>query len=307
MLPNETNMKTICTKVTTFVAILFFCTAVHAQVEISNLLPDTSQVYLVNLNDNMELYGVISDMKEDIIVFQSEKYGEIQFDAAEVNWVEPVLLSGTRYSKKYNKNADHYFMLPSAFQLKKRDGYIRSTYLLYNSFSYGLTDNVSVSGGVDLLHLMTSVAGKNDFGNLYYVSVKGSMKISDQLRLGIGAYKMRIYKFDYTMPMASMTLGNRNSHVTLSYGQNIQNMTTTNSNMYMVGAQKRINDQLYIIGEYVQFPTVMDEGASSQAVFSYGIRYSTSKVDFDLSLYNNKSIKNYFPFGIPLFSCTFQL
>lgn len=300
-------MKTTITKIVLSALLsLSICVSAFSQVLKEEIKPDTSKVLLVNLNDDFELYGVVKDLKEGLVYFDSEKYGEIQFETSEINWMEEVIKSQLKYKKRYNKNSDHYFMIPSAFQLRKKDAYVRSTYLLYNSFSYGLTDNISVSGGADFLHLIKSIAGNNDFGNLYFISVKGGLQLSNNVRLGLGAYKMRFYKFDATMPLASITLGNRNDHFTFSYGQNLQGFSIS-ENMIMAGLQKRINDKLYIVGEYVQFPTIMDEGANSQAVFSYGMRYSSGRVAFDLSMYNNKSIKNYFPFGVPLFSCTFQL
>lgn len=300
-------MKTSITKVV-LSALLSLSVGYNAysQVNSNDIKPDTSKVVLVNLNDDFELYGVVKDLKEGLVYFDSEKYGEIQFETSEINWVEEVIKSQLQYKKRYNKNSDHYFMIPSAFQLRKKDAYIRSTYLLYNSFSYGISDNISISAGADFIHLMKSIAGTNEFGNNYYLSVKGGLPLSDNIRIGLGAYKMRFYKFDATMPLASLTLGNRNDHLTFSYGQNLQGLPGS-QNMYMAGAQKRINDKIYLVGEYIQFPTIMDEGANTQAVFSYGMRYSSGRIAFDLSMYNNKSIKNYFPFGVPLFSCTFQL
>jgi hypothetical protein len=301
-------MKTTITKlVLSALVFLSIGSRTYAQIEATDIEPDTNKMVLVNLNDNFELYGVVKDLKEGLVYFESEKFGEILFETSEINWMEEVIKSQLRYKKMYNKNSDHYFMIPSAFQLRKKDAYIRSTYLLYNSFSYGLTDNISVSGGADFLHLIKSLSGNNEFGNLYFLSVKGGVQLSNKVRLGLGAYKMRFYKFDATMPLASLTLGDRNDHLTVSYGQNIQGFSDSSNSMIMAGAQKRINDKIYLVGEYIQFPKIMDEGASSQAVFSYGIRYSSGRIAFDLSMYNNKSIKNYFPFGIPLFSCTFQL
>jgi hypothetical protein len=301
-------MKTTTTKIVLSALIMLsVAVSVFGQAKSTEIQADSTKVLLVNLNDNMELYGVVKDLKEGLVYFESEKYGEIQFETSEINWMEEVVKSELKYKKRYNKNSDHYFMLPSAFQLRKKDAYIRSTYLLFNSFSYGLTDHISISAGADFLHFMKSIAGENNFGNLYFVSLKGGVQLSENIRLGLGAYKMRFYKFDASLPIASLTIGNRNNHFTASYGKNIQNFSSENGNMFMAGGQKRINDKIYLVGEYIQFPTIMDEGANSQAVFSYGMRYSSGRISFDLSMYNNKQIKNYFPFGLPLLSCTFQL
>ena len=48
--------------------------------------------------------------------------------------------------------------------------------------------------------------------------------------------------------------------------------------MIMAGAQKRINDKIYLVGEYIQFPKIMDEGASSQAVLLQVVSFTQTGI-----------------------------
>ena len=301
-------MKTVFKSCATVLALILCMTvSTFAQSKEKKLNPDSAQVVLINLNDDFELYGIVKKMKNGLVYFQSEEYGEIKFEESELNWFEEIGQGNMKYKKFQNRNSDHYFMVPSAFQLRKKELYVRSTFLLFNSFSYGINDHISVSGGLDFLHIFKSLKGENDFGNLYYLSVKGSMPLGRNIRLGLSAYRMQLYKFNYTMPMAHMTLGTKDNHLSVGYGQNVLDKTEKHNSIITAALQKRINSKIYLIGEYIQFPKIMNEGASSQAVFSYGLRYTSNRISMDFSLYNNSAIKNYFQFGLPLISCTYRI
>ena len=84
-------MKTIFKSCATVLA-LILCTTVStfAQSTEKKLNPDSAQVVLVNLNDDFELYGIVKKMKNGLVYFQSEEYGEIKFEESELNWFEEI-------------------------------------------------------------------------------------------------------------------------------------------------------------------------------------------------------------------------
>lgn len=72
-----------------------------------------------------------------------------------------------------NPNATRYFFAPSAIPLKKKEGYFQNAYLLANSVNVGVTDNITIGGGV-VIPL------------LFYVTPKISFKVADKFYLGGG-------------------------------------------------------------------------------------------------------------------------
>lgn len=72
-----------------------------------------------------------------------------------------------------NPNATRYFFAPSAIPLRKKEGYFQNAYLLANSANVGITNNLTLGGGV-VIPL------------LFYVTPKLSYKISKHLHAGVG-------------------------------------------------------------------------------------------------------------------------
>lgn len=72
-----------------------------------------------------------------------------------------------------NPNATRYFFAPSAIPLRKKEGYFQNAYLLANSANVGITNNLTVGGGV-VIPL------------LFYITPKLSYKISKHLHAGVG-------------------------------------------------------------------------------------------------------------------------
>lgn len=72
-----------------------------------------------------------------------------------------------------NPNATRYFFAPSAIPLKKQEGYYQNAYLLANSVNVGVTNNITIGGGV-VIPL------------LFYVTPKVSFKVAKNFYLGGG-------------------------------------------------------------------------------------------------------------------------
>jgi len=72
-----------------------------------------------------------------------------------------------------NPNATRYFFAPSAIPLKKKESYFQNAYLLSNSINIGITDNITLGGGVVIPFL-------------FYITPKISFKAAKNIYLGGG-------------------------------------------------------------------------------------------------------------------------
>jgi len=72
-----------------------------------------------------------------------------------------------------NPNATRYFFAPSGIPLRKKEGYFQNAYLLANSANVGITNNLTLGGGV-VIPL------------LFYITPKLSYKISKHMYAGVG-------------------------------------------------------------------------------------------------------------------------
>lgn len=156
-------------------------------------------------------YGEIISLETGVLTIRSSALGAIQIQS---NTVSKITLSGAYVSRRggtwfANPNATRYFFAPSAIPLRKREGYFQNAYLLANSVNVGITDHITVGGGVviPLLFYVTPKvsfqAGKNIYlggGVLFTQSFLQDMGLSAGIGYGLG------------------TLGNREHNFTLGAG-----------------------------------------------------------------------------------------
>lgn len=147
-------------------------------------------------------YGEIISLEVGILTIRSTVLGAIRIQS---NTVSKITLSGAYVSRRggtwfANPNATRYFFAPSAIPLKKREGYFQNAYLLANSVNVGITDHITVGGGVviPLLFYVTPKvsfkAGKNIYfggGVLFTQSFLKDMGLSAGIGYGLGTYGNR--------------------------------------------------------------------------------------------------------------------
>ena len=136
------------------------------------------------------------------------------------------LLAQTTSEKTYSHNSAnaHYYLAgSSAIPLKAGSGYYKNSLLLVNSLTYGLSDNVSISSGMELYTAFRSVI-KQDIGPLVYTNIKAGFPVGEKLHIGGGVFAGGIISIDE--PLAGMvftgygmaTYGTEKSNLTLTVG-----------------------------------------------------------------------------------------
>lgn len=144
-------------------------------------------------------YGEILSLQSGILTIRSSTLGEINIQS---NTLSKITLSGAYVSRRggtwfANPNATRYFFAPSAIPLRKREGYFQNAYLLANSVNVGVTDHITIGGGVviPLLFYVTPKvsfkAGKNIYlggGVLFTQSFLKEMGLSAGIGYGLATY-----------------------------------------------------------------------------------------------------------------------
>lgn len=77
-------------------------------------------------------------------------------------------------------------LAPTGRPLRKDTGYFSNHYLFFSGFSYGVTDNVSLSAGVSMF------PGLGPGGQLFYVSPRIGKRFSDRLAASAGVFYLRV-------------------------------------------------------------------------------------------------------------------
>lgn len=108
-----------------------------------------------------------------------------------------------------NPNSTRYFFAPSAFPLDKGTGYYQNAYILSNSANFGVSNRLTIGGGV-IIPL------------LFYVTPKISWKIGEKFYAGAGMIAATTVIPDFIVsggiPYAIATYGNRENNLTIAGG-----------------------------------------------------------------------------------------
>lgn len=172
-------------------------------------------------NDGNTYVGEIMSLTETEITLKTISLGEITLDRASIKKVlyrdVDQELDNNGFPIDYH-NSTHYLVNPSAYSLKKGQSYYENIGVFFNSYSVGLTDNFSISGGLELI----SPLFLQRFPSLYF-SPKFSIPFGEKAGgLSIGSTLLAAFGdgeiFTVGVLQASVTVGSRNNNFTIGSG-----------------------------------------------------------------------------------------
>jgi len=193
-----------------------------------------------------------------------------------------------------NPNETRYLYAPSAFNLKKGEGYYQNTYLFINSFNYGFTDNFSFGVGFEFLSTFGSFGG--DFNPIFFLTPKYSMQVSENFRVGIGVLFGNVSNLvgGFGVGYGLATYGNPEHNATLGLGFGFFDGDFSTDPVITISGMTRISRRISLVTENWFFPADVYRG-----ILTYGIRFFGESMSVDLALINNSDIATAFPIGIP--------
>jgi hypothetical protein len=116
-----------------------------------------------------------------------------------------------------NLHDTRYFFAPSAFGLRKGEGYFGHSYWMLWQMQYGITDNFSIGGGATIFGLPSTVNGKYSFNIKNDINAAlGYFWVGDLF--GIAGEDERSF---VNMPYAVITKGSKENNITLGIGYNL--------------------------------------------------------------------------------------
>ena len=118
-----------------------------------------------------------------------------------------------------NPNPTKYLLGNSAIPMEKKSGYYQNTWIFVSSFSYGITDNISISAGFEII----SIFAAGDGPYAFYINPKASFKIADNFYAGANIlYANTIKTVEEFGGLATIngfaTYGNKNNNITCGVG-----------------------------------------------------------------------------------------
>jgi len=272
---------------------------------------DTTKTYKISTIDKSELIGKFVDRDTEMIIIKTISLTNIEIPISNIKKIEEIE-SPTYKNGEYwfeNPNASRYFFSSSAINLKEGQAYYQNTYIFLNSFGIGISDNLSVSAGIEFFTTVGSL-GEGDFAPGYFVSPKLSFDVSENLHLGVGYFYSRMFTIFGNVEMGYLygvgTLGNRSNNYSFTIGWNGSGLDFDKNPLIGFSATMRVAKGVALITDNLVIPTYQNNHYTNVRefeyfpYFSYGVRFFGEKLAFDLALINNPEIVQKSAIGYPL-------
>lgn len=261
---------------------------------------DSTKIYKIELKDGNIYVGNILQKDSIHIVLRTSSIPKIEIPVANIKSIDEVDKSNLKKGSYWypNPHATRYFYGPSAIGLKKGEGYYQNTYLILNSFNVGITDNISIGGGLELI---TTFAIKDP---LFFITPKVNFKVAEKFHAGGGVLYARIpsdfsSKSSLGTVFATGTYGTKDNNITGSLGWGFVGEEFSKLPIITLSGMTRISKRAALVTENWLIPSDGYYG-----IFSYGVRFFGEKIAVDLAFINNPDIVKSIIIGIPFVSFT---
>lgn len=212
----------------------------------------------------------------------------------------------------HDRQVTRYFLGPSAFMLRRGEGYYRNTYLAIQSVSVGITDHVSVSAAAELL----SALRLSPQVPAIQLGIKGGGRLSPILRLGGSMLYANVpesppWRFGYRWEERKeeriglvafhgyATIGNERYHGTVGVGTRYSEWKGWEAApTIQMSFAARLIPRLSLVTDNF----LVGEDAVHWAVWSFGARYVAPRVTVELAVTNNSRLVSDVGFGFPFVS-----
>jgi len=257
-----------------------------------NVTDYQSRIFLLKLYDGSTVKGKIVSEDALEINLTTENIGTITIKKDQIKSLVP--LDSLNYKKgKYwfpNPNYSRYFISPG-IQLKKGDGYYQNIDISINTVSYGVTNFLSIGGG---LELFSTLSGHP----IFILMPKLGFKVGKSVWVGGGIIYLNAPEVlaDFRglgIGYGSVTFGNENSNLSIGAGWGFVGTVWSKKPILALSGMTRVSRRIGLITENWLIP--------GYSIFSYGLRFMGEKISIDLGLVNSKDIINEFPLGLPVF------
>lgn len=265
----------------------------QVQADSTEVQQPTRQRWLVETTDGSVLQGIYLGQSEAGLRLMTESAGEVTIPMSKVKSFR--ILDERNYKDgEYwfeNPNATRYLFSPSAFSLRKGEAYYQNTYVVLNSFNYGVTDRFTIGAGFEII---STFSGEP----IFFITPKYTFPITEKIRAGAGILYLRSAAFDdfggLGIGYGIITYGNTDNNATLGLGFGYVDGSFPERPIITVSGMKRVSRKVGLVTENWLVP---DNGL--YGIYSYGLRFMGEKITIDLAFLNNSDIAESIFIGIP--------
>lgn len=245
---------------------------VHAQ--------DTS-LYRIVTDDGNTFIGTIVSENEVEVVLKTEKLGEMTFRRDNIKTIEKVdsdrIKDGVYWFE--NPHSTRYLFSTSALGLKPGEGYYQNTWIFFNNVNVGITENISIGGGLVPMFLFGESATP------IWIMPKVSIPIArDNLNFAAGGMFGGVVgdeSFGMGLAYGLVTVGESDKNISLGMGYGYGNGEWSRKPFFNLSGMVRLNRNTYLVSENYLFSV----GDYSTSIISAAVRWAPENFAVDFGLF----------------------
>jgi hypothetical protein len=178
--------------------------------------------------------------------------------------------------------------------LKQGEGYFADYELFFPGFALGVTDYLSIGGGISLLPV-----GFDE--QVYYFTPKIGFSLSEKVHLGAGVLMAGTSGGTGGVGYGVATFGDGEASATIGLGYGFAGGDIQTKPVAMVGGEARVSRRVAFVTENYLLPISNSDG---NVVYSFGVRFMGEKITTDLALFNTSG--NHAGIGVPYVDFVFK-
>ncbi|MFL5470048.1 MAG: hypothetical protein ACJ8AE_09655 [Gemmatimonadaceae bacterium] len=238
---------------------------------------DSAHLQVLTLRDGSTLIGRIVAVAQDTLTVESS-VGQLSVPIASVRRVQEVASDRMKNGEYWfpNPNATRLFFAPSGRMLEKGDGYVSDYEVFFPGVAVGVTDNISIGGGMSLFP-----AGLDE--QLFYLTPKIGGALQENVNVAVGALIIGGISDESTVGIVYGvgTFGSPDASLTAGLGYGFSGTTMSRTPVAMLGGELRVSRRIGLVTENYIIPDT-----DANPIFSYGVRLMGEKMTVDLALFN---------------------
>ncbi|MEY4937070.1 MAG: hypothetical protein RIS64_3429, partial [Bacteroidota bacterium] len=140
---------------------------------------------LVETKDDNQFIGILDDSDPEKVVIQTTMMGKVSVQRNKIRRIQPLTATVIRTDALWQGNISYYrnIMTPTAMGLRKNEGNVRNTDILFTAATYGFSKHWSAEIGFDLTSVLTLSQP-----NLLYCMPQYHKQIGQKSYMAFGTY-----------------------------------------------------------------------------------------------------------------------
>jgi hypothetical protein len=251
---------------------------------LSSAQSDTSAVTRLILQDGSELKGYIIEERDSLIIFRSVSGIKMEIDTILVKKNESIageISDGELI--RYDPNRTRLLFGPTARTLKKGNGYFSTYEIFFPSLAYGVTDFITLSGGVSL------VPGVDE--QVIYAGAKVGIFESEVVTLAGGFIYAHVSDTDFGIAYGVVSIGSQRIAGTLGIGLGYEDWEFSDTPVIILGGEVQVSNSIKLLTENWLPPD------ADYIIISLAIRFFGDNIAADFGLVTSTDVSTEgFPF-----------